>query len=121
VQRADERELRGPATFDSAGASERVARARERQLARLDGTGARCNGEMEIRLVRRLVRLESDAADALGQAYTAGVLSARGRYRVARVARTIADLAGHDRVVRADLLLALSLRQRVGAEALLAA
>jgi magnesium chelatase family protein len=121
VQRAEERELRGPATIDSARASERVARARQRQLTRLAGTGARCNGEMEIRLVRRLVRLDGDAADALGQAYTAGVLSARGRYRVARVARTIADLDGHDRVTRADLLLALSLRQRAGAETLLAA
>ena len=40
------------------------------------------------------------------------MLSARGRHRVVRVARTIADLAGSDRVRRADVLLALSLRQR---------
>jgi magnesium chelatase family protein len=57
----------------------------------------------------------------LGRAYAAGVLSARGRLRVLRVARTIADLHGHERVGEADVLLALSLRQRGGGEAALAA
>ena len=75
---------------------------------------------MDVRLVRRLVRLEQDADQALGQAYAAGVLSARGRHRVLRVARTIADLDGRDLVARDDVLLALSLRQRSPAELVLA-
>jgi predicted ATPase with chaperone activity len=33
---------------------------------------------------------------------------------VVSVARTIADLAGRERVMRSDVLLALSLRQRAG-------
>jgi predicted ATPase with chaperone activity len=40
---------------------------------------------------------------------------------VLRVAQTVADLAGRERVTRADLLLALSLRQRTGAELMEAA
>jgi predicted ATPase with chaperone activity len=40
---------------------------------------------------------------------------------VTRVAQTIADLEGHDRVSRADVLTALSLRQRSAAETALAA
>jgi magnesium chelatase family protein len=63
------------------------------------------------------VRLDADAQDELGRAYAGGLLSARGRHRVVRVAQTVADLAGRDRVGAAEILLALSLRQRSGAEA----
>ena len=60
-------------------------------------TGARCNGEMDARTVQRLVRLDDDAERELGRAYAAGMLSARGRHRVLRVARTIADLGERER------------------------
>jgi magnesium chelatase family protein len=121
VERPVEHELRAAPKVDSATARRRVAAARARQQARLAGTGARCNGEMEGRLVRSHVHLEDGAAAALGHAYAAGALSARGRHRVLRVARTIADLEEHDVVTQADLLLALSLRQRGGNETALAA
>ena len=85
------------------------------------GYDARCNGEMDARLARRHVRLEEAAEQALAQAYAVGALSARGRHRVVRVAQTIADLEAHDRVTHADLLTALSLRQRGEAETALAA
>jgi magnesium chelatase family protein len=121
VQRPTEHELRGPAAVGSAGARERVAQARERQRLRLAGTPATCNGEMDVRLVRRHVRLEPAAAQALGDAYTAGALSVRGRHRVLRVARTIADLEQCDQVRREHVLTALALRQRTGSETALAA
>ena len=121
VQRPTERELRAPAATDSAAARERVAEARSRQRHRLKGTGARCNGEMDARAVHRHVRLDAAAADALGRAYAVGALSPRGRHRVLRVARTIADLEAHERVMQSDVLTALSLRQRAGDEAALAA
>jgi magnesium chelatase family protein len=76
---------------------------------------------MDGRAVRRHVALDGDATEALAGAYTAGALSARGRHRVLRVARTIADLGGRDRVTQADLLLALSFRQRGADQAALAA
>ncbi len=112
VERPPERALRSAGTVDSAGARERVAAARERQRVRLRGSRARCNGEMDGRAVSRHVTLASDAVQALADAYTAGALSARGRHRVLRVARTIADLGRHDEVTREDLMLALSFRQR---------
>ena len=121
VERPGERELRGPPLTSSARARERVLAARERQEIRLEGTGAACNGEMDSRLVRRHVRLDGEAELALGAAYERGALSARGRHRVIRVARTIADLEGHDRVRVADVLMAVSLRQRDRAEGALAA
>jgi magnesium chelatase family protein len=121
VERPSEQELRAPPATSSARARERVAQARERQRHRLEGSAASCNGEMDARLVRRHVRLDDQAQEALAQAYAVGALSARGRHRVVRVAQTIADLEGHGRVTHADLLTALSLRQRGAAEALLAA
>jgi magnesium chelatase family protein len=121
VERPTEQELRATPVTSSASARERVARARERQRRRLRGCSASCNGEMDARLARRHLRLEDAAERALAQAYAVGALSARGRHRVVRVAQTIADLEGHDSVTQADLLTALSLRQRGAADALVAA
>lgn len=121
VARPTEPELRGSPQTSSARARERVAQARELQRRRLAGCSARCNGEMDARLVRRHIRLDAGAERALAQAYTVGALSARGHHRVLRVAQTIADLESHDRVTHADLLTALSLRQRGPADTALAA
>jgi magnesium chelatase family protein len=121
VERPDEQELRGSPTTSSEHAAERVAEARRRQRARLSGSTAGCNGEMDARLVRRHVRLEEAAERLIAQAYAVGVLSARGRHRVLRVAQTIADLERHERVRHADMLTALSLRQRAASETAVAA
>jgi magnesium chelatase family protein len=121
VQRPAEHELRAAPSVTSARARTRVAEARERQRARLNGATARCNGEMDTGEVSRFVRLEPGAERILRRAYVSGSLSARGRHRVLRVARTIADLAGRERVAEGDVLTALSLRQRGRAESALAA
>jgi magnesium chelatase family protein len=121
VTRPTDAELRANPRIDSAAAAQLVAEARERQRFRLSGTAARCNGEMDGRIVKRQVRLDGGAQQALGQAYAVGALSARGRHRVLRVARTIADLERRDLVTQADVLTALALRQRSGGEEALAA
>jgi magnesium chelatase family protein len=114
VQRPTEEELRAAAATTSQAAREHVADARERQRTRLEGTLFRCNGEMDARAARRLIWLEPEAEELLGQAYTVGALSARGRHRVLKVARTIADLECSHRVTRGHVLSALALRQRAG-------
>jgi magnesium chelatase family protein len=116
VRRPAEEELRAEPRTTSELTAGRVADARERQRRRLAGSDARCNGEMDVRLVRSSVRLNGDAELELGRAYAIGMLSARGRHRVLRVARTIADLGRRERVARDDVLLALSLRQRAATE-----
>jgi magnesium chelatase family protein len=121
VERPTEPELRGAPQTDSASARAEVAEARERQLRRMAGTHARCNGELDGRLARRFITLEGSAERLLGQAYASGVLSARGRHRVLRVARTVADLGRHERVAESDVLLALGMRQRGGGELAVAA
>jgi magnesium chelatase family protein len=114
VHRPSERDLRSAPHTSSAAVSERVALARERQEHRLAGCLARCNAELDTRSLARFARLGEGATQALARAYATGTLSARGRHRVARVARTIADLAGRDEVSRDDVLRALALRQRAG-------
>jgi magnesium chelatase family protein len=121
VVRPSEHELKAPAIIDSTRARERVASARKRQQARLAGARARCNGEMDVRLVRRHVRLDDAADRVLTQAYARGVLSARGRHRVLRVARTIADIEGSELVRKSHVLTALGMRQRMSAEGTLVA
>jgi magnesium chelatase family protein len=116
VDRPTERELHeGPLTC-SADVRARVAAARERQHARLAGAAGRSNGALDVRLVERLVQLDAGAAQVLRRAYALGALSARGRHRVLRVAQTIADLRGRERVREEDMLTALSLRQRGGGQ-----
>ncbi len=109
-----EAELRAAPLTDSATVRDRVILARQRQLHRLRGTRAACNAELDAGLLQKLVRLDEAAHASLGDAYRGGALSARGRHRVLRVARTIADLAGREVVTRADVLEALTLRQRIG-------
>jgi magnesium chelatase family protein len=121
VERPTEQELRAPPVASSGQVRERVSEARERQRARLAGAHAGCNGELDGRLVAKHARLDGAAERVLARAYESGALSARGRHRIMRVARTLADLERRDRVTGDDLLTALSLRQRSSSEEALAA
>jgi magnesium chelatase family protein len=116
VRRPDGDELQAPPRTSSAEVLARVTEARERQRRRLAGTTAGCNGELDAPQAEMLVRMDKWADDELARAYRYGVLSARGRHRVMRVARTIADIGARAEVTRDDVLLALSLRQRAGLE-----
>ncbi len=120
VERPSAEELEGEPITDSARARERVTQARELQRRRLQGTRASCNGELDAGLIQSRVRLADDAQAALGGAYGRGALSARGRHRVLRVAQTVADLDGRELVGVADVMLALSLRQRTAIESIAA-
>jgi magnesium chelatase family protein len=114
VVRPSEEEMRAAPITDSATMRGRVAEARERQHHRLKGTAASCNGELDAGLIDSRVRLDDDAQTNLGGAYLSGQLSARGRHRIIRVAQTIADLGGRDRIAGGDVFTALTLRQQVG-------
>jgi magnesium chelatase family protein len=97
-----------------------VEAARERQRTRLAGTAASCNAEMTPALVRRHVCLDEVTAALLRRAYERGGLSTRGHHRVLKVARTIADLAGHDGVALDDVRAALGWRLEESVDALAA-
>ena len=94
----------------SAAVRDRVFAARERQNSRLRGTGALCNGDMDARLTRREVPLDAVLAGRLLAVQVTASFSGRAHDRILRVARTICDLAGRDRVTVTDLDEALSYR-----------
>ena len=111
MQRPEAQALEGVATTSSAAVRELVRAARERQAARLAGTGVLTNAAMTPRLLRQFLRADAGAHALLRGAYEQGKLSARGHQRVLRVARTIADLDGRERVCSQDVAAAIALRQ----------
>jgi len=91
----------------SAAVRERVAAARACALAR-QGVP---NASLPAAQVETVCALDRAGRALLAAASERLGLSARGWHRVLRVARTIADLAGRERVAVADLSEALSYRQ----------
>ncbi|MCW2951404.1 MAG: Mg chelatase, subunit ChlI [Conexibacter sp.] len=111
VTRPTAEELQAVSRTTSDEVRGRVLEARARQRARLAGTPASCNGQMDGRLVRRLTTASVRAERALGAAYERGTLSARAYDRILRVARTIADLEERETVELEHVMQALALRQ----------
>jgi magnesium chelatase family protein len=85
---------------------QQVTDARARQIERQGNTNASLPGEVLTR-VCGLNATDRGLLEKAGERYR---LSARGIHRVLRVSRSIADLAGTDRVERAQLMEALSFR-----------
>jgi magnesium chelatase family protein len=110
MQRPPAEQLERGATTTSAEVRSAVQAARERQTARLAGTGLTTNAELTPRLVRELVGADRQALAVLRHAYASGELSVRGHGRILRVARTVADLAGSEHVGDEHVNEALSLR-----------
>lgn len=91
----------------------RVVAARDRQLERFAGTGIYCNGQMTRREVVRHCPLDQEAQAVLGKYFTTLNLSARSHDRILKVARTIADLAGCDKINSSHIAEAIQLRTSV--------
>jgi magnesium chelatase family protein len=102
-------EIGGPPGEASESVRARVEAARARQGDRL-GPG-RCNAEMTPGEAREC-RLSDAAAILLADSYARRKLSGRAHDRVLRLARTIADLAGGERIEREQMAQALQLRRR---------
>lgn len=100
-----------PPAEGTAEIARRVARARETQRRRYDGSGLRTNAEAEGELLDRVATPEPAGAKLLTEAASAMRLTARGYHRVLKVARTIADLAGSETVARVHIAEALSYRR----------
>ena len=77
---------------------EQVLAARDRQRERFGGDGRRLNGRMTGRRIREHCPLDADGEAILKSAVEDLGLSARAHDRILRVARTVADLAGADRI-----------------------
>ena len=106
------------AAESSAAVAERVARARARQRQRFAEYGAPdvfTNAAASATLIEKVVNPDKESQALLLQAAERFNLSARAYHRVLKVARTLADLAGVERVARPHIAEALSYRLNFGA------
>jgi magnesium chelatase family protein len=103
-------DLDAPPSTSSREARAAVIAARKLQAARLRADGIAVNAHMDSRMLQRHVRLSERGEKLLRGARERGMLSARGQHRVLRVARTIADLDGCERVRPGDVAQAIALR-----------
>ena len=99
VHRPDPRQLLGVGRSESSAViAKRVRVAR----GRANDRGVRCNAELSTSALERTAPLMAEASALIERSLESGRLSARGMRRVWRVARTIADLEGHDSAITAE-------------------
>ncbi len=105
----------------SAKIRERVEAARERQRARFAGTNLQSNGDMGPGEVRKFCVVDDAGRSLLRAAMQQmsktprslrGQMSARAYHRILKLARTIADLAGSDKIETTHIAEAIQYRPR---------
>ncbi|HIT01768.1 MAG TPA: YifB family Mg chelatase-like AAA ATPase [Candidatus Enterenecus merdae] len=94
----------------SAAIRERVNAARAVQAGRFGPDGPTCNAQMGPEQLQRHCRLDEDCQQLIQDAYERLGLTARSYDRVLRVARTIADLDGAEKIGLGHLAEALQYR-----------
>ena len=82
----------------SAEVAKRVADARQIQLKRYAGSGRHCNAQLSGAEVKRVCVMTPEAEKILHAAVDAMHMSMRAYNRILKVSRTIADLAGAEKI-----------------------
>jgi magnesium chelatase family protein len=106
----------GPPSEGSAEVRARVLAARQRAAARCSETPGFRNADLSASQLKRQAPLDAAAKKLLATCMDRLDLSVRSLHRAIRVARTIADLAGRERVAASDLAEAVSYRVRLGTD-----
>jgi magnesium chelatase family protein len=96
----------------SAAMRERVEAARGIQRRRFEGTELACNADMGPAEVRQCCEVDQAGKSLLRAAMQQLAMSARAYHRILKLARTIADLAGSERIETAHLAEAIQYRPR---------
>lgn len=100
----------GESGTGSAEMRERILKAQEIQAERFKGSQIRFNSQMDRSRIEQFCVLKKTDENILDRAYRKYNMSARGYYKVLKVARTIADLEGAEEIRRPHLIEAISYR-----------
>jgi magnesium chelatase family protein len=90
----------------------RIEKARERQRRRFEGTKLACNADMGPAEVRQVCEVDAAGKSLLRAAMQQLQMSARAYHRILKLARTIADLTGSERIETTHLAEAIQYRPR---------
>lgn len=96
----------------SAMMREMAERARSIQKRRFAGTDVLFNSQMDTEMINEYCRLDEDSLSILKTAYERFNMTARGWYKVLKVARTIADLDEEENIRKKHVLEALGYRNQ---------
>ena len=94
----------------SAEIKKRVDKAREIQLKRYNGTGICANSDLDASMMDEVCALDSEGKELLKNAFELLGLSARAHNRILKVARTIADLEGSEKIQKQNIAEAIRYR-----------
>jgi magnesium chelatase family protein len=113
VPRVDYEKLSSDRLGESSSAiRQRVQAARQRQLDRFAGTNIVCNADMRVAEVRKFCKLDETGDSLIHAAMSQMNLSARAYHRTLKLARTIADLAGSEKIQTPHVAGALQYRPK---------
>ena len=111
VDRVEFLDLRTETEEESSEAvKNRVDQARKIQLDRFDGEKIFTNAKMGSRHIKKYCEIDKESEQVLKQAFDRFKLSARGYTRILKVARTIADLDGSEKILKKHIIEAISYR-----------
>lgn len=95
---------KGKKPESSSAVRKRVLKARERQSERFAGTGCRFNADIDGADIEKYCPLGKEEQEVMEGLYRSLKLSARAYHRILKVARTVADLEGAERISAEHLL-----------------
>lgn len=110
AERVAYEDLQGAREESSKDIRERVIMARERQKERYKGEGITTNSQLNAEKIKRYCILGSEGEKMMRQAFKKLNLTARMYHKILCVARTIADLAGEEKIGLAHLREAIGYR-----------
>ncbi len=90
----------------------RIEKANKRQRKRYKKTNIKCNAEMENKDIEKYCPLDDQSKNLLATAMSQMNLSARGYFRIIKLARTIADLDRSPAITPAHIAEALQYRKK---------
>lgn len=89
---------------------QRVSKVREIQQKRYKDDGITFNAQLDGKLLKKYIKLDLEEHDILEKTFIKCKLSARGMYRILRLARTIADMNFSKQILKQHLMEAIFYR-----------